>query len=69
MINASATAISHRADDNGKRLVLGKLTNEVDVLEDGGNVVITRFVEAATPLDKLSVEPGLNEQVAPAIGK
>jgi hypothetical protein len=41
--------------------------NEVEVLEEGGNVVIVSFDEAATPLDILSCEAGLNAQDAPTM--
>ena len=39
------------------------------VLDDGGVVVIVSIVDAAAPLERLRGEPGLKEQLAPAIGK
>lgn len=35
-------------------------------LEEGGRVVIVTVVEAAAPLERLNVEAGLKEQLAPA---
>ena len=68
MASPSATPSTHQAGGGARRDFGGRTAmNEVEVLEEGGNVVIVSFDEAATPLDILSCEAGLNAQDAPTM--